>query len=146
MTTVKQHRAIPPVKLNSIMHGVWAGMLLQSAIRSDLFEPLASGPKTAEEVAQAKSYDTRSVHAVLDSLLGLDLDQSKNNKYDLNELSRIYLLKSSDLYLGQFMLRSDNIVKVWEGIPEMLKTGKPSVEVNKEEKAEEFFPALAAGI
>src|SRR5262249_18818580 len=77
---------------------------------------------------------------------GMELLKKTKSGYALNELSSAYLLKSSQLYLGDFVARQEYMMEIWKSLPDRVKSGKPAVEVNCQEKAEEFFPALAAGI
>ncbi len=66
--------------------------------------------------------------------------------YALTEESKIYLVKDSALYMGLYLKQNEELDKMWRSLPETVATGKPVMEVNVEQRAEEIFPQLAEAI
>jgi len=146
MTTVKEKVAVPPFKISQIIHSAWSLRALIGAVELNLFKPLQDGPADVASVAGELDLDRRATEMLLDAMTGLELLEKKNGQYSLTEDSRLYLLDSSDLYLGKYVQMAEQIDVMWKGLAETVRTGKPQVAVNKEEKAAEFFPALTEAI
>jgi len=146
MTTVKEKVAIPPGKIVAIMHGQWALQALRAAVEVNVFGALEKGPEDAPSVAAVIDGDRRAVEVLLDALAGMELVTKENGKYELTEDARVYLLPSSDLYMGKYLKMNETIESSWRGLGNTVKTGRPAAVVNTDEKAQEFFPALTEAI
>lgn len=146
MTTVKDKIAIPPMKLAQIMHGSWALQALRSAVELNVFGELEDGPQDSVSVAAALDADRRAMAILLDALAGLGLVVKQENKYSLTEDARIYLLQSSDLYMGNYLKQNEMIDNMWKGLSNTVQTGRPALAVNTDEQAQKFFPGLAEAI
>ncbi|HEY9775605.1 MAG TPA: methyltransferase [Planktothrix sp.] len=146
MTTVKEKIAIPPLKITQIIHSTWAIQVLRTGLEVDVFTPLEQGAQTAEAVAEKANTNVHATEILLDALTSIALLSKSAGKYALSEDARIYLLPSSDLYIGQYVQRAQQMEACWTGLAHTLRTGKPSEEVNQDKVAEEFFPALTEAI
>lgn len=137
----------PPIAIGNIVHSMWAFSTLTTAVELDLFAPMSNGRKTAGEVAATLQLDPHGTELMLDGLAALDLLTKSPTGYELTELSRDYLLKESHLFLGQYLQVAHGQVTRWrDSLAASVRTGQPSLEVNKEETATKFFPALAEAI
>ncbi len=145
MATLQMKAICPPQHIFQILHGRWAVQVLQSAVELDVFSKMAAGAQDATAVAKALDADTHATEVLLNALCSLGFLLKKDGRYQLNELSQNYLVKSSPLYIGGFVAH-DHVAEFWKNLPETIRTGKPASAVNQQAHAEDFFPKLAAGI
>lgn len=146
MKALDQKLVTAPVKISNLIWSTSALQILRTALELDLFSPLESGAKEASAVAAEQKLDARGVGYVLDALVALEMLSKKGKTYELNELSRNYLLPKSPLFLGPHVRRNEMIEKSWANLPEVIRTGKPQAQVNLDQQAMEFFPKLAENI
>ncbi|WP_414470918.1 methyltransferase [Microvirga sp. M2] len=69
--------------------------IIMAASRAGLFEALQDGGRTAQEIAAARGTDPRATGKVLDALLAHGYLGYRNRLYELNRLSRKWLLADS---------------------------------------------------
>jgi ubiquinone/menaquinone biosynthesis C-methylase UbiE len=134
------------MKVVAIAHGMWALQALRSAVDLNIFAPMEKGPADTASIAAAIDGDRRSVEVLLDALAGLELLRKENGEYSLSEDARIYLLPTSELYLGKYIKMNEQIDNMWRGLADTIRTGRPATAVNTDDKAQEFFPALTEAI
>jgi 2-polyprenyl-3-methyl-5-hydroxy-6-metoxy-1,4-benzoquinol methylase len=83
---------------------------LRAAIELDLFSPLAAGPRTASELAEACRAAPRGIRILADYLTIIGFLQKHGDRYELTGDSRAFLDRSSPAYVGdaaRFMLAPD---------------------------------------
>ena len=146
MTIVKEKINILPVKIIQLLQGHQAIQVLKTAVELNIFDQLASGAQDAQSISSAVKADERSLVMLLDALVSIGVINKQNSSYSLTEDSRIYLVSSSSLYMCRYMQLYEDRQNVWRQLSSIVRTGKPADEVNKAERAEEFFPALAETI
>lgn len=107
----------------------WFGMMLartvMAATKLDVFESLAAGPLTAEEVAERCGTNPRATGKLLNALLGVGCVQIRGGKYSLSRSARSWVLKD-----GKNSFRDQNLMhylewRWWEHCEEYVRTGKP---------------------
>src|ERR687893_2146098 len=69
--------------------------IIMVASKAGLFEALHDGGRTAQEIAAARSTDPQSTEKVLDTLLAHSYLRYRDGRYELNRLSRKWLLADS---------------------------------------------------
>ena len=143
MTIVKEKINILPVKIVQLLQGHQAIQALRSGIELNIFDQLAGGAQDAQTIASAVKVNERALVMLLDALVSLGLLNKQGKNYNLTEDSRIYLVSSSSLYMCKYMQMYEERQNVWKNLSSIVRTGKPADEVNKDERAEEFFPNLA---
>jgi ubiquinone/menaquinone biosynthesis C-methylase UbiE len=72
--------------------------------------------------------------------------QQRHAIYALTSEAKLYLLKESTLYMGAYLRQDEELNKMWRSLKETITTGKPVMEVNQDDRAEEIFPQLAESI
>lgn len=78
--------------------------------------------------------------------LPIRLIEKNEDRYTLSNESKEYLVTQSPLYIGRYLLMQKELATPWMHLTDLAKSGKPYAEVNKDAKAEEFFPELAASL
>lgn len=147
MLSAPSKSTIPPIAITSILLSNWAASTLFAAIELDLFGPLKDGARSAADVARQLKIDERGAGVMLDALTGLGLLEKRNDTFTLTDPAKLYLVKSSPLYLGEYLsFTRESLAKSWASLADSVRGGKPNQEVNKQETAEKFFPALAASL
>jgi ubiquinone/menaquinone biosynthesis C-methylase UbiE len=146
MTIVKDKQAIPPVKIAPVLFSTWALEAIKAAVQLDVCSTIKAGKSTAEEIASSLKTSLRGTEALLDALVGMEILDKQNGRYKLNDMSSLYLLPDSPLFMGSFICSTEQMHSGWASLTDAVKTGKPCRQVNQDAEAEKFFPKLAAGI
>jgi len=137
----------PPIQISQVGFGAWGASALTAAVELDLFDALKDGEAAAEAVASKLKLNQRGTALMLDAMTALGLMQKSGDRYKLTEISKAYLVKGSNLYLGEQIKGSRRMMQeAWDSLPDRVRSGIPASEVNKEEIAEQFFPQLADNI
>ena len=86
------------------LSGTYQGTLV-AADDAGIFNALAQHPASANELAARLDFDLRATGIVLRLLAALDLLVAREGRYQLTDIARLYLVKSSPFYWGH-MLRA----------------------------------------
>lgn len=70
-------------------------VVLLTALELGIFSAIAGGAKSVSSIASATDCSTRGMRMVMNCLTAMGLLDKENEIYDLNHLSRKYLLPSS---------------------------------------------------
>lgn len=141
----------PPVTPQRIMQFAWgyaAPLILEAAIRNRVFDTLDSGPKTVEEVSAATGASTRGLSAIMNALCGFEfLDKDAQGRYSLTPESSTFLVTTKPTFFGGLIAHtSEQLIPNWLGLTEIVRTGKPAGNVNRENGGVEFFKELVPNI
>ncbi len=107
----------------------WSGMMLartvMAATRLEIFESLAAGPLTADEVAQRCGTHPRATAKLLHALVGVGCLRVRGERYMLRRSARSWLLRD-----GKNSFRDLNLLHYlewhwWEHCEEYVRTGQP---------------------
>lgn len=133
--------------INRIVHGYTSARTLMTAVQLGIFTIIAQGNHSAEEITKAvDAASSRGVVKLLDALVGLEfLKKEKPNYYELVPCSARFLVQSSPEYVGA-MHENDDHWNAWSHLNQVIKTGRPWVNVDQANKAEEFFPQLVKSL
>jgi ubiquinone/menaquinone biosynthesis C-methylase UbiE len=147
MPTQSMTAVPPPLLISQISFPLWGASTLLAAVELDLFDALKDGENSANAVASKLKLNPKGTGLLLDALTALNLLEKNGDRYRLTELTKIYLLRGSNLYLGEHIKGSHRMMaESWGTLAERIRSGVPAQEVNKEEIAEQFFPQLADNI
>lgn len=137
---------MPPLKIAGLLQAKWANDVLKSAVELDVFTTLKANPMTADDIAKKLNVDAKATKLLMDALVSMEFLAKKSNRYELNELSDTYLVKTSDLYMGSHIIGRPEMQNAWSNLSETVRTGKAYQTINEPKAAEAFFPALAKAI
>lgn len=115
---------IPPGVFES-----WFGIMLSRTImvatRLDVFEALAAGPLTAEEVAARCNTHPAATEKLLNALVSVQCLRVRKDKYALRKSLRAWVLKDGKhSFRGQILLHFLEW-EWWEHCEEYVRTGRP---------------------
>ena len=138
---------VNPYRLMELMFGFAPALILDTGIQCGIFDALADGPKTKEEVAKACSVVPRSVGAILNALVGLEWLTKDGEKYSLTGESAALLVRSSPGYHGG-MLRHivGRLLPAWQNLDTTMRTGKPAMPLNIEGEGGGCFRDFVAAL
>jgi ubiquinone/menaquinone biosynthesis C-methylase UbiE len=138
--------AVSPQQISEDLWGAWKAQTLVTAIELDVFTHVAAGHRTAEQIARAARASRRGMRRLLDALVGLSYLTRKGRRYALTPVSRTYLVRGSELYLGMSAQTTRLHAETWSQLTRVVRTGRPVRNVDSVERAQEFFPKLVAAI
>jgi hypothetical protein len=117
-----------PNYLVQLSRGYWLSQTLFVAHQIGIFEFLANGPKSAEEISTHFKLDPRATPIFLTALMTLGLLTRDNwQQYNNSPLSNQYLVKGRQDYMGDFISHTEYMKNYWEGLDQVLKSGQPAI-------------------
>lgn len=101
--------------------------VLFAALELDVFTPLAGGPRTAAEVADAIGgpVQVAPLRGLLDALTSEGLLTVEGDRYANSELAAAYLVKGRPTYSANSFKYVENLYPAWGRLAELVRTGKP---------------------
>lgn len=124
-----------------LLQGYAPARVLMTAFELGVFTAVAEGNHAAEDVARATATSTRGMRLLMDALVSLDLLQKHEGAYRLLPGSEAFLAKTSPQYLG-YMWETNHLWSAWSALTEVIRTGQPYTQLEKESDAARFFPKL----
>ncbi len=120
----------PSTELNpdlvyDLFWGIFKPQFMRLALQLHVFAPLAAGPTTAEQVAQACHGDTFGIKALLDYLCSLQVLDCHGNVYALTPTAAAFLVKGQKPYVGGMILHYTDKA-LFDSIQQSLRSGQPS--------------------
>jgi ubiquinone/menaquinone biosynthesis C-methylase UbiE len=122
-------------------------LVIAAAVSNKVFDTLANGPKTVEEVSKTTGSSNRGLGAIMNALVGLELLSKNGNKYSLTPESEAFLLSNKPGTLaGFFPMNMKRLIPHWLKLDEIVRTGRPAEARNEEHPGTEFFTELVENI
>ena len=136
----------PPGVIHDLMRAQWAGAIIANAAQLKIFDAVDLGFRSADEVARETGIQPRAAEIILNALVSLQLLTKDEKGYSTTEESHYYMVSTSPLFVGGYFQARPSFAQAWQNLSEIVKTGKPGTEINKDETAQQFFPDLAAAL
>jgi len=122
-------------------------LIIGAAVSNKVFDTLASGPKSLEEMSRETGASTRGLRAIMNALVGLELLAKDNGKYTLTPESENFLVSNKPGTLaGFFSMNRLRLMQLWMKLDEIVRTGQPAEARNLEGPGTEFFSELVENI
>lgn len=130
-----------PQKFLQYAFGYAPPLILEAAVRHGLFDHLAAGPQTADELAGKAGISRRGARILLNALVGLEvLSKDASGRYTHTLDSAEFLVSSKPGYIGGFLKHtSSQLIPKWLKLSDVVRTGKPAMAVNQEGDGSAFF-------
>ena len=141
----------PAVRPDRIMEMVWGyapPIILATAFKLKVFDLLDAGPKTVEELAKASGNSDRGLRAIMNALVGFQF-LAKNSRRPLRPDSRKRGVPGEfEARISRQVRRVQRLkmIQTWLSLPEIVRTGKPSDDINQQDAGEPFFKELVEPI
>jgi len=142
-------KQVTPERLMQFGFAYAPPLIIGAAVSNKVFDTLESGGgKTVEQVSKITGASERGLRAIMNALVGLELlKKDRHEKYSLTPESEAFLVRNKPGTLsGFFAMASTHRVPDWLHLNEAVKTGAPSVAVNREATGPEFFSVLVKNI
>ena len=148
MPTISDFTQIPLVdsfSLSSLAHASDLFNLLAFSVDLGIFEQLKER-KNYEELAETLNTNSRLTKKVLNALVSENLLSSEGDYYQINSVSKTYLLKDSPYYQGNMLdLYRNNRKTRWDNLSETLHKEKITPPDMKAVFSPSFVYAMAEG-
>ncbi len=122
-------------------------IIIGAAVNNRIFDVLATGQKTLEEMSKETSASVRGLRAIVNALVGLELLKKSGDKYSLAPESAAFLVSEKPGSLaGFFSMNTRRLIPLWLKLDDSVRTGRPAKAHNEEETGTEFFSELVENI
>ncbi|HXX41772.1 MAG TPA: class I SAM-dependent methyltransferase, partial [Chthoniobacterales bacterium] len=145
---MKTSDQITPERLMQFSFAYAPPIVIGAAVDSKIFDSLATGAKSIEEVAKQTGASIRGLRAIMNALVGLELlGKERNGKYSLTPESERFLVRGKPgTFAGFFSMNRVRLMQNWMKLDEIVRTGRPAMAVNQEAEGTEFFSELVENI
>ncbi|HSQ58584.1 MAG TPA: methyltransferase [Gemmata sp.] len=139
---------LDPQKVLQYSFGYAPPLIIEAAVRLNLFDALADGEKSSDDLAAATGTNIRGVRILLNGLVGLGLlTHPRPGHYALTPESAAFLVRGRPAYMGGFFHHtSEHLLPKWLRLTEIVRSGKPSAAVNAEGDGAAFFQKFVEDI
>lgn len=105
----------------------WESQALLTANRLRLFDILAEGAGTAEEVATRLGLAPHSTALFLRACAGLGLLHEKAGRFENAPVAATFLITRSPAFMGNVIRYSDQLYGTWGKLEDALRSGRPAL-------------------
>jgi ubiquinone/menaquinone biosynthesis C-methylase UbiE len=135
-----------PAMVMEDLTGAWRARTLVAGVELNVFSLIATGKRTAKEIAAAAGASPRGMGSLLDALTAIGYLRKTGSRYGLQPVSAAFLLPGGKDYAGAIAYALSLSWDAWKHLTEAVRSGRPAETVNVAEKGKEFFPKLVASI
>jgi ubiquinone/menaquinone biosynthesis C-methylase UbiE len=123
-------------------------LVLEAAIRHNVFDVLDDGPKSVAEVSQATGASVRGLSSIMNLLVGLEfLSKDHAGKYSLTPESSTFLVSTKPSFQGGLIRHtSEHLLPKWLSLNEVVATGRAVGSVNQQSTGTDFFEKFVVDI
>jgi 3-hydroxy-5-methyl-1-naphthoate 3-O-methyltransferase len=133
-----------------LMRDFWmAGrtFVVAAALKLDVFSHIATGLRSADQVADAASAKPSAMRRLLDALVALKYLSRKGDQYSLTPVAATYLVRNSELYMEGADRVVLGLAADWAKLADSVRTGNPVASFGANgANLEEFFATLVKSI
>jgi precorrin-6B methylase 2 len=132
---------ISPERLMQFAFGFAPPLMIEAVIRYGVFDTLDKGAKTLDVLCAETNTSRRGLRTVLNALVGLDvLSKDAAGRYALTEETAAFLVTGKPTYHGAFfLLTSEPMLSSWGKLHEVMRSGRPTHRINREQDGVAFF-------
>lgn len=105
----------------------WESQTLLTANRLRLFDLLADGARSSDEVAAGLCLDPRSTALFLRACVGLGFLAESAGRFENAPVAAMFLVTRSPAFMGNVIRYSDQLYTAWGGLEEALRSGRPAL-------------------
>jgi ubiquinone/menaquinone biosynthesis C-methylase UbiE len=145
---IREQNQVTPERLMQLGFAYAPPLIIGAAASNKVFDTLARGAKTVEEVGKETGSSVRGLRAIMNALVGLQLlKKDRQGKYSLTPESEAFLVSNKPGSLaGFFPMSMNQIIPQWLKLDEIVRTGKPGEARNEERPGTAFFTELVENI
>jgi cyclopropane fatty-acyl-phospholipid synthase-like methyltransferase len=106
--------------------GVAPLKVVSMTVQCKFWDYLASNPQASKsDLLTHFKWKERPFERILDLLMDLGLIQSSNDKIELTHISRKWLVENSKDYIGDFIVRANQLSKAYDNIETLMENDQP---------------------
>jgi SAM-dependent methyltransferase len=120
-------RSPDPSSIVRLSTAYWESQTLLTASRMRLFDALADGPRSPDEVAGSLNLDARSTALMLRACAALGFLGQAEGRFHNLPVAATYLVSSSPAYMGNVIRYSDQLYATWGRLEDALRSGQPAL-------------------
>jgi SAM-dependent methyltransferase len=130
-----------PERLMQFTFGFAPPLIIETAIRHRVFDLLDEGAKTIENLCAQTRTSRRGLRAILNALVGLELlAKDDDGRYTLTPESATFLVRGKPTFHGAFfLLTSKPMLSEWGKLHDIVSSGRPQKQINREQDGVPFF-------
>jgi ubiquinone/menaquinone biosynthesis C-methylase UbiE len=137
---------LTPAAIMEDLTGAWRARTLVAGVELNVFGRIASGRRSAQEIAEGAGASPRGVALLLDALTALGYLKKARGGYGLQPAAAEVLVPGKKGYAGAMAHALSLTWDNWKNLSEAVRTGRPVEAVNVAQKGKEFFPKLVASL
>jgi O-methyltransferase/methyltransferase family protein len=127
---------LSPATIFDVGRGFMSSKVLLAAVKLGVFDTLAGGPRTAEELRERVGLHPRAIPDFPDALVALGmLDREGDGpaaRYANTPETARFLVRKSDDYMGGILeMYNDRLFRFWTDLEDALRTGEPQNETKR---------------
>ena len=131
---------VTPQRLFEMAWGFAPALTIKTATEVAVFDALAAGPRTADDIAESTNCSSRGMRIMLDALGGFGLLAKVDGAYRLTPESEAFLVSSQPGYLGPiFQHFGATMLPDFLSLTECVRRGEPVLAVNDQRSGAPFF-------
>lgn len=116
-----------PSSIVRLSTAYWESQTLLTANRLRVFDVLADGARSADEVAAALQLDPRNTGLLLRACVGLGFLKDASGRFENAPVAATFLVSRSPAFMGNVIRYSDQLYATWGKLEDALRTGKPAL-------------------
>jgi hypothetical protein len=116
-----------PSSIVRLSTAYWESQTLLTANRLRVFDFLADGARSADEVAVGLSLDPRSTALFLRACVGLGFLTEKSGGFENAPVAAVFLVSRSPAFMGNVIKYSDQLYATWGSLEGALRSGSPAL-------------------
>ena len=120
-------RGPDPSSIVRLSTAYWESQTLLTANRLRVFDFLADGPKSADEVAAGLGLDARSTGLFLRACVGLGFLAEGAAGFENTPVAAVFLVSRSPAFMGNVIRYSDQLYTTWGSLESALRAGQPAL-------------------
>lgn len=114
-----------PGNIMRLSTAYWNAQTLLTANRMGIFDALADGPASAEELAEKLGVDSRGLQLFLNACVGLELCEKSGERFSNSRAAQAFLVSASPASMKNALAYTDDLYAAWGRLEECLRNGKP---------------------
>ncbi len=121
----EQARLPNPALLMQIGLAYRSSAVLFAALDLDVFTPLSTGPKTADEVASACGGQTEAVRLLLEACVAEGLLTAADGRFANTQQADAFLVRGRPAFSASGFKYAENLYPAWGRLSELVRSGRP---------------------
>ena len=112
-------------EIGKILNGYQPALVLMTANQLSVFDQIAKGPGTAEQVASNLNLNPKGTLRLLNALAAMEIVSKNDHHFQLKDAWKPYLTRDGDHCMTQWIQLTMDLLGVWTELPRFVQSGQP---------------------